>query len=135
MAIMTISHKLHKFLQQYVPKPFDWGTNNCSHFIAEWVRYTGRECDMSLIPAFDSQAATRRFFVEQNDNLADLISVSLGASPQAKSFAAIGDVVLVRIESIDFVGIGIYQGPEVLILGDDGVPKFVNAPVEAVWRI
>ena len=129
-----IGSRLHDFVQQYAPKPFDWATHNCAHFVLAWVNYLGQEGSI-VLPPFADVAATRRWFVEQNKTFEQLIDDYPSLTKVLPAFAQIGDIVLYADPTRNFQATGIYLGPQVLFLGSDGNIVIDAVQVTAAWRI
>jgi hypothetical protein len=125
--------RLDDFVRLYVPKPFDWATNNCAHFVLSWVNYLGQE-GITVLPPFADFTATRRWFVEQNKSFEQLIDAIPYLTKVLPSFVQIGDIVLYVDPTRDLQATGIYLGPQVIFLGSNGL-VFDIVQITAAWRV
>lgn len=112
---------------------FDWGTNNCCHFAAGWVR----ECEgldaMPLLLTPDRKAALR--LIQSYGGLAAAVSQQLGRAPIAPAHAAVGDVLLFKLPG-GMPALGLCNGRKAFLLTPEG--SLGTAPtLEAAraWRI
>lgn len=130
---------LTEFIQQYKPKPFDWSENNCLHLAHEWyvyLRHEGGRCDPPLaLPVFDGQQATRRYFLEQQKNMAEMITNFPGLEKIETLHCTVGDIVLYNAMSLGVLATGIFIGPRTMFLGEAGNLVYEIKPVSATWRI
>jgi hypothetical protein len=135
-AIMkTVASRLSDYFRAVgeAAKPFDWGNNNCAHFCMNWHVFLGQERKV-VLPPFASKAATRKFFVENNLNLQDIVTKESGLELIAPSFVRPGDIVLFEMPTADFIALGIYVGSHVAFLNEDGEVEFDNVNITTAWR-
>lgn len=75
-------------------RPFEWASNNCCHFAAEWVHYATRRNPMATLDTTADARAALRMVRRLGGSLRAAWSQQLGRAPIDAALAQTGDVVL-----------------------------------------
>ena len=123
-----LSKALTIYMRDYVPG-FDWGSANCCHFAAGWVReLTGRDV-MAGLPNTPTEKDSRRL-LRVMGGLREAVTKQSGLPQIAAEFAQVGDVVL------SGRSLGICAGRTSVHVGESG--QLVNidmAHAICAWRV
>lgn len=122
--------RLAEYLDGRRDVPFAWGKNDCATFAAGAVEaITGEPLD---IPHVDSATAYAHF-ERDHGPLDAIVDDTLGKRLPSPAFAQRGDVVLVKLDGRDSLGVCI--GAEAAAPAADGMLTVPMSTAAAAWRV
>ena len=131
----SIGGRLEDFLAAYSVRPFDWASNNCAHFVHEWYVFICQKECLDVLPPFASYKDTRRWFQDCEKSFGDIVTAKSNMQTVSIAYASIGDIVLVSMREGDVQALGIYQGPQTLVIDPEGRPNLLTLPIAQAWRL
>jgi hypothetical protein len=131
--MQSMGSKLTAYLGQVRDKPFDWTTNNCSHFAYGWYASLGGQVAHPE-NLFNSKMAVR---LALGDSAAFVTYIDgyLGIPSMPGAYAAVGDIVLVKLPELDIIALGICNGDLTACLSDAGKIVFGDLERVATWKM
>lgn len=133
--MQNIGSKLTSYLHQVQVqgRPFNWASNNCSHFAYGWYVYLGGQM------AYPDHALTSRDVIRKSlgDPYAFIAYIErcLNLVSASGAYAAVGDIVLVKIPTLDIIALGICNGDLIACLSDSGGVAFESPERVATWKM
>ena len=112
--------------------PFDWATNNCSHFAAGWWQaVTGADPLHGLAMPADAAAAAQ-WLAQRGTTLADLVAQRIARPRIDPRLAQPGDLVIVAAVGCGMgAALGVCAGRLAAVLGIDG--RLIRGPMS--WAL
>ena len=127
---------LDQYLSRWRHRPFAWGHADCVRFTAGWVALvTGRDPVAGSEGLYGDTTAALRL-MRQEVGTADLIAattVVLGPPLTVPLTAALGDVV--AIQTGHGPALGLCAGPNVAVLGREGLISCPITAAVAAWKV
>lgn len=121
---------LAAFIAERQGKPFAWGSNDCAHFAADWIKACTGEA-VSL-PSFTSAASAMRA-LEQLGGMHAAVSAALGDPLAVPALAQRGDVALLEVDGRDFLGV--IESEYVAAPGPEGLRMLPRTAITAAWKV
>lgn len=122
--------RLEAFARERRNVPFSWGSNDCALFAADCVQaLTGVQLCPEL-RGYDGRGALR--LLQEHGGLQGLATEALG-EPIAPVFAAVGDVVLLRMG--EGQALGVCNGVVAIGPGPAGIEVAGMDAALAAWRV
>lgn len=122
--------RLEAFTRERASMPFAWGTNDCATFAAACVEAMTGVRPLPELRGYSALQAVR--LIEERGGLRGIATEVLG-EPIPAAFAAVGDVVLVRMGKAD--ALGICNGSCAMGPGEAGIEMAAMGAVMAAWRV
>ena len=125
---------LQEFLEPWRARPFDWGTRNCCHLVAAWVRE--REGVSPLVgigPMPHTQTGVLRKIVRLG-GLRAAWTRQLRRDPIGPTVARLGDVVLLAVNG-DGEFTGICNGRTALLMTSAGIMALPMDDAVCAWPV
>lgn len=124
-------------------RPFNWRSNNCCHFAAEWVHYATRHNPMAGLDATPDARSALRLVRTLGGSLPHAWAAQLGRAPIDPATARTGDVVLLPTAALlaaPTAGVGhvagVCNGRHAVVMADDGAAHFVALSLaDAAFRL
>lgn len=130
----AIEQKLRAFIAMRRNTPFNWATNNCGFFCADWVKYlTGKDPAAPWRDAVHDELSAHAV-IDSFHDLRALVTSILG-EPIALLTAQPGDIVLAPIAGGTDEGIGICLGQWAAFVGDDNLTRIAMRDALCAWRV
>lgn len=131
---MSRARQLDHYLTQVQARAFDWAAWNCCHFTAAWVQQLSGRDVMAGLPAMNSQLTAHRVIGQLGGSLQAAWTRQLGPEPMRPALAQVGDVVIVRVDDVEAVGICCGRTAAVLT-EHDGVAHVPMSAALAAWWV
>lgn len=129
-----IEHKLRAFIASRHGRAFDWASNNCAFFCADWILHlTGTDPAAPWRNLVHDQLSAYAV-IDAHQDLRTLVSSVLG-EPVAPLCAQPGDIVLAPIADGTDEGIGICLGQHAAFIGDDTLTRIAMREALCAWRV
>jgi hypothetical protein len=129
----SIVVELAEYMVRYPAEPFNWRSNNCCHFVAQWVEHMTQFNPMSGLPETGSAGDALRLIRSLGGSFRAAWTHRLGVEPCGPERAEIGDVVMFPTaphlgEGCCGVGglVGICCGDTVAVIDDSGVIRYLS---------
>lgn len=132
--------RLHEFLQEREPEPFQWGRNDCALFACDAVlAMTGVDLAADFRNRYDNDLGAARVIISftEGGSLGDLaakIAGQHGIEEVGKLFARRGDIVLIPTENRRGA-LGVVSLDGWSVVGPGGPRRYELSYVERAWRI
>lgn len=122
--------QLERFVAARAERAFEWGVNDCALFAADCVEALTGERLLSNLRGYDGRGALR--LLADRGGLRGIATEALG-EPVAPAFAAVGDVVLLRMG--DSEALGICNGTVAMGPGPAGIEIVGMDAALAAWKV
>jgi hypothetical protein len=130
---MGRARDLDLYLTEVQARAFDWAAWNCCHFTAMWVqRVTGRDV-LAGLPPMHSRLTAHRVISQLGGSLQAAWTRQIGRDSILPTLAQVGDVVLVRVDDVEAVGICCGRTAAVLTEAQGVAHVPMSAALAAWW--
>jgi hypothetical protein len=114
---------------------FEWGRNDCGHFVARCVRaVTGRDCFPDIKAYSNAKGLARALKAAKFASLGDGVS-QFFAEHEFALLAKRGDVALVMGDDGEALGVVSTDGTQIICLGVNGIERLPITRAVRAWGI
>ncbi len=125
--------KLVLFVEEKRNQPFNWQTNNCAFFAADWFAIV---FGMDLAAEYRGMTAMqllRRIRTEPLDGLVANLMMNIGLYCVKPAYARRGDIVEIAVD--DYPALGVCVGVRSVFPGKDGIVFRATSDCLRAWRV
>lgn len=131
---MTLARRLHRYVQGYGARAFDWASANCCHFGGGWANELRGADPMAGLPPTPTAAAARRLLRKLGGSLAAACTLQLEVEPFDPKLAKLGDLVALTIQG-GASALGICIGRYAYCVHEGGVCQLPMRDATHAWRV